>query len=109
MVYVMGDVARPGAFVLSNSEAISVLQALAMAHGLNRTADTKGAKIIRTNAGENRVEVAVNLKDILNGKTPDMQMKPHDILFVPNSYAKSTLLRTVETAIQIGTGVMIYR
>ena len=38
MVYVIGSVRRSGGFMLNEKEAISVLQALSMAEGLERTA-----------------------------------------------------------------------
>jgi hypothetical protein len=42
------------------------------------------------------------------GKAADLQLKSNDILFVPNSAAKSALSRTAEAAVQIGTGFAIY-
>jgi len=63
----------------------------------------------KSNDPENRQEVAVNLKKILDGKTADMSMQADDILFIPTSVAKNAGLRGLETAIQIGTGVTIFR
>ena len=45
---------------------------------------------------------------IMTGKDKDVPLKPEDILFIPNSAARSALLRTSEAAIQIATGVAIY-
>lgn len=110
LVYVIGAVKKSGGFMLSEREKISVLQALTMAEGLDRLAATKNAKILRqTEASEQRREIAVNLKEILEGRAQDVSMLPNDILFVPNSAAKSAGMRTLEAAIQIGTGVAIFR
>ena len=49
------------------------------------------------------------LGDILKGKRPDVPMEPDDILFVPSSVGKKVVMRTVEAAISIGTGVAIFR
>ncbi|MBL8210408.1 MAG: polysaccharide biosynthesis/export family protein [Bryobacterales bacterium] len=110
LVYVIGAVKKSGGFLLSEREKVSVLQALTMAEGLDRLAATKNAKILRqTEASEQRKEIGVNLKEILEGRAQDVAMLPNDILFVPNSAAKSAGMRTLEAAIQIGTGVAIFR
>jgi hypothetical protein len=51
----------------------------------------------------------MNLGKILSGKKPDAFLQPKDIVFVPNSAAKSMLFRGSEAAIQTATGVAIYR
>jgi polysaccharide export outer membrane protein len=110
MVYVMGEVARPGAYVLSDKETLSVLQALALAGGLSRVASAKDAKILRSGEGAaQRAEIAVNVSRILSGRAQDVELRADDILFVPNNAAKSAGLRAVEAAIQLGTGIAIWR
>ena len=109
LVYVIGEVGQAGGFVLAEREGLSVLQAIAMAQGLRPTAASKSARIIRPVAGSNRIEIAVNLKDILAGKTADILMQPEDILFVPNSYAKGALRSTLDTLVRTATSMSIYR
>ncbi len=109
IVYVMGDVRKPGGFVLNERGTISALQALAMAEGLERTAVPKNAKIIRPVPNAKQVEIAINLKDILNGKKGDVELEPNDILLVPGSASKSAWQRTADTAISALTSVVIYR
>ena len=46
VVYVVGDVGKPGGYLIDNKETITVLQALALAQGLNKTAKYD-AKLIR--------------------------------------------------------------
>src|SRR5437867_8517877 len=85
-VYVIGQVPKSGGFVLNDREKITVLQALAMAGGLDRTARPRDAKILRrASEGATRTEIAVDLKKMLENKTPDVPMQSDDILFVPNS------------------------
>jgi hypothetical protein len=43
------------------------------------------------------------------GKTADVPMEAGDILVVPNSIPKNATLRTIEAAVQIGTGWVIWR
>ena len=48
LVYVVGEVKKPGGFALKNNQNISLLQALALAEGLTHTAAISQARIIRT-------------------------------------------------------------
>jgi polysaccharide export outer membrane protein len=109
VVYVIGEVRRPGGFVLNDKQSISILQVLAQAEGLAPTASPQNSKIIRPIPGANRIEIAVNLKDLLQGKIKDMTLQPEDILFVPDSYAKGALRRTLDAALQATTGLILYR
>ena len=108
LVYVVGAVHRSGGFVLSEREDMTVLQAVSMAEGLEKTSAAKDAKIIRRGTSNDRAEIPVNLAKILSGKSPDVPLLANDILFVPNSAAKSAALRTVEAAIQTGSFVAGY-
>ncbi len=73
---------------MEDTGPITVLKILEMAEGPNPTASLHKAKIIRK--GENgRIEIPVDLKDILSGKAPDMTLQAGDILFVPRSSSKS--------------------
>jgi polysaccharide export outer membrane protein len=109
LVYVIGEVHKSGGFVLKERENISVLQAISLAEGLSVTAGSKNAKIIRPSEdGSARTELPVDIKSILAGKSPDIPLHPNDILFIPNSAAKNATLRGMETAIQMGTGLVIW-
>ncbi len=110
IVYVVGEVKRSGGFVLKSNENISVLQALALAEGLTRTSAKSQARIIRADekTGQ-RSEIPLNLQKILEGKVPDVVLQPKDIVFVPNSGARSALYRGAEAAVSILSGVAIYR
>ncbi len=110
MVYVIGSVRRPGGFVLSEKESVSVLQALSLAEGMDRAAAPQNARILRDTSGRaDRQEIAVDVRKILAGQERDVPLRGNDILFIPNSAAKSAALRALEAAVQVGTGVAIYR
>ncbi|HEV2288687.1 MAG TPA: polysaccharide biosynthesis/export family protein [Candidatus Acidoferrales bacterium] len=110
IVYVVGEVHKPGGFVLKASDTISVLQALALAEGVTRTSAASRARIIRTDEATGaRAEIPIDLKRILSGKAPDPMLHAKDIIFVPNSTAKSALYRGTEAAITIAAGVIVYR
>jgi polysaccharide export outer membrane protein len=107
IVYVVGDVRLPSGIVMEDSK-LTVLQAIAMAQGVNPTASLDKAKLIRkTPAG--RQEIPIALKKILASKAPDPELQPDDIVFVPSSITKSVTRRALEAAVQTATGVAIYR
>jgi polysaccharide export outer membrane protein len=110
-VYVIGDVKRPGGFVLGEKAHMSVLQALALASGLEKTASSSKARILRASTSPDlkRTEIPVDLKKVLAGKGEDVPMEPEDILLVPGSKTRTALIRGLESALQIGSGIAIYR
>lgn len=108
MVYVEGKVKRAGGFSLSGRPGLSVLQAIALAEGVDAGAAMQNARILRGD-GEAKQLIPVNLKMILANKAEDIALKPNDILFVPNSAMKVITARTIEAAIAIGSGLAIFR
>jgi len=108
LIYVTGAVKKSGGFVLGENRSMSVLQAVSLAEGLASAPDTKHTKIIRMN-GDQRTEIPVDLKSILQGKAKDVAMQGKDILFVPDNTGRKVALRIMEAAIQTGTGLAIYR
>ena len=83
IIYVVGDVGRPSGLLVDNGQ-LTVLQALALAGGTNHTAKLSGARIIRK--GPNGMfETKVEIKKMLEAKTPDVPLQADDILFVPVS------------------------
>lgn len=102
LIYVLGDVKKPGGFALRDQDTASVLQALSLAEGLLRTAASTHAEILRTSPeGGKRKEIAVNLKAVLQGRAPDVALQADDILVVPNSASKAAMYRAVEAAVQV--------
>jgi polysaccharide biosynthesis/export protein len=107
LVYVIGDVARPGGFPMDHDEQITILQALALAQGTNYTAAKGSTRLIRTTP-QGRVEIPVDLKKIMAFKATDMQMQDNDILLIPSS-ATRNVIKGIGTAMPAVAGAMIYR
>jgi polysaccharide export outer membrane protein len=106
IIYVVGDVGRPSGLLVDNG-SLTVLQALALAGGTNRTAKMGGARIIRkTPTG--MTETNVQLKKMLEAKVPDVTLQGDDILFVPVSAGKLVASRTIEAAMTMATAVSLY-
>jgi len=106
VVYVVGDVGHPSGFLVDNG-TLSVLQALALAGGVNHTAKLGGARIIRKGPS-GMTEVKLEVKKMLEAKSPDQMLQADDILFVPVSGARVVAGRTFEAAMSAATGVSIY-
>jgi polysaccharide biosynthesis/export protein len=110
IIYILGAVNRPGGYTVSNDRAqLTTLKLLAVAGGLNRTAKSDRAVIVRKDSTGKQHEVEVDLKKVLRFQEEDLQLQPSDILYVPTSAAKTTLIKAGELALAVGTGILIYR
>lgn len=112
VIYVVGAVGRPGGFTLKNDqEQMTVLKAIALAEDLKSTAIKSRALIIREDGRTPpaRQELQVNLSEVLGGRAPDPPMQANDILFIPDSSTKKAMHRAAEAAVQIATGIIIWR
>lgn len=107
IVYVLGDVTRPGGFMLDRQDTLTIMQALALAEGTLSTAAKSSAKLIRTTA-KGREEIPVNLKTILKSKSTDLAMQSNDILFVPGSTTKG-VLKGVQSVLPAAAAASVYR
>lgn len=109
VVYVVGEVKKPGGFVLEDREKITLLQALALAEGLTGNASRRSARIIRTAEDGSRTEIPVDIGRILKGKSEDLPLAANDILFIPTSAGKAAAKRGAEAAIGTVSGILVYR
>lgn len=106
IIYVVGDVNRPSGLVIDNGQ-LTVLQALALAGGTNRTAKLGAARIIRK--GPNGMtETKLQIKKMLEAKAPDVALQADDILFIPVSGAKIAATKTVDTAMSAALAISVY-
>jgi polysaccharide biosynthesis/export protein len=109
MVYVLGNVTKPGGYVMTDNDSMSLTQAIALAGGWDKTASLHKARVLRASAGGGtREEIPANVKAIMDNKAPDLQLHPDDILYIPASVGKQMSTRTLEAAIAVGTGIAIW-
>jgi len=82
LVYVIGRVNSPGRFVLNAN--VNVLQALAMAGGLNPFANKDGIKIFRSE-GENTVIFPFKYNEVAHGDhlAQNIRLRQGDLILVP--------------------------
>lgn len=107
IVYVMGDVSRPGGYsIVTNDSHLTALQAIAMAGSANKTSVQSRIRLIR-NTPTGTVELPVHLNDIEKGKQPDIALQANDILYVPFSWLKNTAMTSSSIAAS-AAGAAIY-
>ncbi len=109
MIYVLGNVTKPGGFVLTDNESMSITKAIALAGGWDKTASLSGARVLRASGGAEREQIPANVKKIMENKAPDIELRPDDILYIPNSTGKTAGAMGLASAIGIGTGIAIWR
>jgi polysaccharide biosynthesis/export protein len=99
MVYVLGEVNKPGAFLMEDNTSISVLKATALAGGTTKLASLKGSLILRKSlAGTTQTRIPLN--KIYHGKAQDLQLHAEDIVFVPLSNIRNYGAMGLQGAIQ---------
>jgi polysaccharide biosynthesis/export protein len=108
VVYAVGFVIMPGGFLLGENDSLSALQVVSLAQGLQKTAASDKAKILRLVSGNpSRMEIPVNVKKLIAGKSLDVPLQADDILFIPSSDAKSVGYRTVDAIVNAASGLAL--
>jgi polysaccharide export outer membrane protein len=80
---ILGQVARPGSFSLTN--AATVLDAIAVAGGFRDFAKKKSIYVLRQNPGGGESRIPFNYKEVIKGQNPaqNIKLQPHDTIVVP--------------------------
>jgi polysaccharide biosynthesis/export protein len=91
IVYVLGDVAHPGGYVMQNDSKLTVLQAIALASGTSKTASERKARLVRTIDGR-PLSIDLPLRDMERGHEPDVSLQADDIIYVPFSVMRNLSL-----------------
>jgi polysaccharide export outer membrane protein len=81
-IYILGEVARPGAYPLLPN--MTVLQALSSAGGFTQFASSKGIYVLRSENGKQQ-KYPFNYKDVIKGQRAEQNiiLKPGDTIVVP--------------------------
>jgi polysaccharide export outer membrane protein len=106
IVYVLGEVTRPGGYVLNSTGGITVLQVVAVAGGTTHVASAGKTRLLRkTETGFK--EEQIDLKKLLRGQIHDVAVRDQDILFVPSSAIKTAL--NASSLVAVAASTAIYR
>lgn len=80
---ILGQVARPGSYVITNSP--TVLDAIALAGGFRDFAKRKSIYVLRQNADGSQARLPFNYKDVVQGKNAaqNVKLQARDTIVVP--------------------------
>jgi polysaccharide export outer membrane protein len=106
IVYVLGEVTRPGGYVMNATGGITVLQVVAVAGGTTHVASAGKTRLLRKTENGFQ-EQQIDLKKLLRGQIRDVAVKDEDILFVPSSAIKTAL--NASSLVAVAASTAIYR
>jgi polysaccharide export outer membrane protein len=80
---ILGQVARPGSYVITNSS--TVLDGIAVAGGFRDFAKQKSIYILRQNSDGSQTRLPFNYKEVIKGKNSaqNVKLQPRDTIVVP--------------------------
>jgi len=108
LVYVLGDVGRPGGYYMQRDSSLSVLQALGMAGGLLPNAAAPSSRIVRKdpNAPNGYTQIPLELRAIQRGKQKDIALQADDVIYVPFSYARNMIVQSPAILASLASAVI---
>jgi len=101
-VFVVGNVKKPGAFVVRDGSETSVLKLLALAEGLSPFA-SKQAYIYRTEGSGPKNEIPIELNKIMDRKAADAALLPNDVLYIPDNRGRRIGMAALEKILAFGS------
>jgi polysaccharide export outer membrane protein len=108
IVYVLGQVTRPGGFLMQEDGKLDAAQAISMAFGTTLLASTRHILIIRRKPDGTFISFEVSYNAMVHGKVTPPQLQPQDIVYVPNSRLKTAFTDVQGVITATGTAA-IYR
>src|SRR3984885_1234186 len=106
IVFVLGEVTRPGGYVMNATGGVTVLQVVAVAGGTTHLAKAGRTRLLRkTENGFH--EEQIDLKKLLRGQVHDVAVRDEDILYVPSSLVKEAL--NAGALVGVAASTAIYR
>ena len=86
VVYVTGNVTKPGTLRLFQDETLTAYAAILRAGGFSRFANLKKCSVVRELGNGEKVQMPLNVKEIQKGLAPDIVLQGKDIVVVPESF-----------------------
>ena len=86
-VYVMGNIARPGAYTIPGEQELTLYRLVASAGGLSGLAWPEKVDLIRQISDTEQAIVRLDLRAIAQGTEPDIYLKQNDVINIGTSAA----------------------
>lgn len=109
VVYVAGNVQKPGGYVLDGRSPLTMEEAMALAGGGGHAAKLSKVQVVRTLDDNRKEMIIVAVDKIYQGKAPDLALMDGDIVYVPTSTGKLATLQAIQSALGIGTSIAVYK
>lgn len=109
IVYVVGNVLKPGGYVLDGRNTLTIEEVLGLAGGSGKAAKISRAELVRRLPDGRKEMVDIAMNKILAGRSPDVALKDQDILYVPTDTGKLVFEQAIQSALQIGTEFAVYK
>lgn len=112
-IFVTGNVIKPGVYNMQDNADTTLLKALALSEGL-KSYSSKLAYVYRRDPATNtRLEMAVELDQIMTRKAPDIEIFADDILYIPENKGRKMTMGALERLAGFGTstasGMLIWK
>lgn len=108
VVYLGGNLYRPGAFPLCASRHTTISEAMALSGGVKPSSSANKSVLLRIENGTRTIRV-VDVEAILRGKSPDFTLNSDDIVYVPSSALKAGLKTMGTAALNFALATASYR
>ena len=83
VIYIGGEVAQPGMLTIRGT--VKMLDAMIRVGGARNSAELNNVILIRYNGSQKPDVHSISLNKVLSGKSPDVILKPYDIVYVPKN------------------------
>lgn len=86
LIYVTGNVVKPGVIQLSPDEELTAYSAILRCGGFARFAKTRGVYVLRDRGNGEKTRIPVDIKQVQSGKMSDVILQGKDIVVVPEKF-----------------------
>lgn len=90
-VYIMGQINRPGAYVVPGENDLTLKQLIASAGNMSQLAVPDRVDLVRRVGDNLEATVRLDVKGIFNGTEPDIFLKPNDLINVGTNFLATPL------------------
>jgi len=108
--YMLGDVNKPGGYEhTTNDGRVSMLQAIALAGGIQHTGSANKAHLLRKLPDGTITDQLVHIADMQKGKTKDFVLLPDDIIYIPFSFIRQIGIGAADNLFAVAGTAAVYR
>jgi polysaccharide biosynthesis/export protein len=109
IVYVLGNVTKPGGYLLDGRNGLTIEEVMALAGNSGHAAAINRAQLVRSTEDGRKEAITIPVNLIYKGRAPDVALKDGDILYVPTSNGRLITEQAITSALGIGSAVVIYK